>query len=57
MPGDCAGPLEEGKADGDFCAVRQREGELRNSDLSPFPMSGVRKLLVEKLPLSSGVVL
>jgi hypothetical protein len=27
---------EEGKADGDFCAVRQREGELRTSDLSPF---------------------
>jgi len=26
MPGDCAGPLKEGKADGDFCAVRQREG-------------------------------
>jgi hypothetical protein len=26
MPGDCAGPLKKGKADGDFCAVRQREG-------------------------------
>jgi hypothetical protein len=28
---------EEGKGDGDFCAVGQREGELRTSDLSPFP--------------------
>jgi hypothetical protein len=27
---------EEGKADGDFCVVRQREGELRTFDLSPF---------------------
>jgi hypothetical protein len=26
MPGDCAGPLKKGKVDGDFCAVRQREG-------------------------------
>jgi hypothetical protein len=24
--GDCAGPLKRGKADGDFCAVLQREG-------------------------------
>jgi hypothetical protein len=24
--GDCDGPLKRGKADGDFCAVRQREG-------------------------------
>src|ERR1700683_4417810 len=37
MPGDCGGPAEEGKADGDFCAVRQREGEFCTSDLSPFP--------------------
>jgi hypothetical protein len=28
---------EEGKVDGILCAVRQKERELRTSDLSPLP--------------------
>src|ERR1700687_1377017 len=36
MPGDCAGRLKKEKRMVIFCAVRQREGELRTSDLSPF---------------------
>jgi hypothetical protein len=28
MPGDCGRTAEEGKADGDFCAVRLREAMI-----------------------------